>query len=109
MKNTHCCQCGKPRRMAPIGKGFRLDTVSSCIFRPCRPENVNRNPSPGVYIEQAPSMIIAVHAYRNGGDSDDVHICNECTEKALLYIHQLLSSILGIDVPPKTNNAETPK
>ena len=99
MKNTHCCQCGKPRGLAPISKGFRLDSISSGIFSPCPAEDVDRNPAPGVHIEQAPSMIIVAQAYRNGGCSDDVHICTECTTKSVRHIRDLLTIALGERLP----------
>jgi len=105
MKNTHCCQCGRPRGLAPISKGFRLDAIASGIFSPCRPEDVDRNPAPGVHIEQAPSMIIVAQAYRNGGADENTHICPECVTKAVRHIRDLLTEALG-DAPDPGDGKE---
>ena len=99
MKNTHCCQCGKPRGIAPISHGFSLDRMGiSGIFTPCPGHLVDRNPAPGVHLEQHPSLLIAAAVWRNGGTSDDVHICVDCTTKAVRHIRDQLSSALG-DLP----------
>jgi len=102
MKNTHCCQCGKPRGLAPISKGFRLDSIASGIFYPCPAGEVVRTPAPGVYLEQSPSMIIVAQAYRNGGCNDEVHICTECTTKSVRHIRDLLTIALG-EIPTTTS------
>ena len=106
MKNTHCCQCGKPRGLAPISKGFRLDSIASGIFYPCPAGEVVRTPAPGVYLEQSPSMIIVAQAYRNGGCNDEVHICTECTTKSVRHIRDSLTIALG-EIP--TNAQHHPR
>jgi hypothetical protein len=44
-------------------------------------------------------MIIVAQAYRNGGCSDDVHICTECTTKSVRHIRDLLTIALGERLP----------
>lgn len=93
MKNTHCCQCGQPRGVAPQSHGWRSDAIASGIYRPC--QEPDRNPAPGVNLEQSPSMCIQASVWRNGGDSGDVHICPVCTTKAVRHLRNILSATLG--------------
>lgn len=91
MKNTHCCQCGAPRKVtqAPVANLSRHDILVMKDFR-----TINSNPAPGVMNEMSPQLFASFSMYRNGGTDSNTHICDECFVVGLKHIQCRVTELL---------------
>lgn len=86
-KFCHCC--GAWRRLEALRCSIG---IHECV----QVEEYKRlSRPPGACYEQSPQLIAGVGVYRNGGTSEDHHICNDCLQLGLRYARDRINELLG--------------
>lgn len=85
-ERNQCDTCGRPRGIEQRRKSFGIHPTPS----------IPRTGDPNDHPRQIHNDLICnVSVYRNGGTSDDSHLCNECLRIALRAIKVEVSALLG--------------
>ena len=86
-RSAHCWMCGRPRGLEVKRRNWGLDMGTVSVPRTDNPDD-------------RPSQIsndFMVHAFveRNGGSTNETHVCNDCLRIALRAMKTRISEALG--------------
>lgn len=91
MNRNFCCLCGEPRRLtqAPVRSfGNEIECIVIKEHRELKPGRA----------EVSPQLLVSVNMWRNGGASDDTHMCDACIVVGLKAAKKFVDdALIGLD------------
>lgn len=89
-RNERCSTCGRPRGLEQPRESFGIHSTPSI------PRTDDPSDKPWqIHNDLICRVSCRVSVYRNGGTSEDSHLCNECLRIALRAIKVEVSALLG--------------